>query len=264
MKYYFRNEFKRAVLSINSLIAFLITLALLLIAFVEFVHFPTYSIDETKKLFDAVDIFIRIRSTTRASFLVLVAPLIAAIVFSDSYILEKETGFTKFIFLRLSPKKYVWIKAVINAIASGLVVSVASLIMLIFLISTYGIRVTNAFEVTGPFSYLFYENRLGYAFFVIFILCLFYMMFATLALGISPWIKNRYLTLILPFFYYIICGTVFEIIPINKFFNFNATAIFNLQPGTTEHHIIFYSLLLFIVGLVLFYLGVILKNEEDL
>ncbi|MFA6939514.1 MAG: hypothetical protein WCQ54_00810 [Clostridiaceae bacterium] len=264
MKHYIKNEIRRAIISTNAFVAFSITLGLLIIAFLEFIHFPTYGIKESKVLFDAVDIFIRIRSTTRASFLVLVAPLIAAIIFSDSYLIEKETGFSRFIYLRMSQKKYIWIKAIVNALVSGLVVGLASVIMLIFLLCSYGIRVTNAFEVKGPFSSIFYSNRLGYAFFVIFILSLFYMIFATLALGISPWIKNRYLSLILPFFYYIICGTIFDILPINRFFNLNATIIFNLNPVTNEQHIIIYSCLLLILGFSLFYFGVVRKSEKDL
>lgn len=262
VKNYFKSEIKRALFGRNAIISFLITLTVLIIAFLEFAA-PFFSLD---KSFDAIDIFIRIRSTSNAAFLVIIFPLLASIIFSDSYLLEKETGFTKFIYSRLSIKKYACIKVIVNAIVSALVGITASFIILMLLIYKYGIRVTNQVLVGGPFSYLLDSNtgRVEYAIILVLITGVCYMTIATLALGISAWIKNRYLALIIPFFYYILCGTLLEILGVNRVFNFNFAQIYALNIIVNTPHVFIYPILLLAVGVILFYTGVILKNEKDL
>lgn len=264
MKYYFKNEIKRAIFSKTALLSFSISLILLIISFLEFINFPTLGIMEAKQRFDAIDIFVRIRSTSNAAFIIVVFPLLSTIIFSDSYLLEKETGFIKFIYLRISTKRYVFIKSIVNAIVSALVGILSSFTMLIFLICTYGIRVTNKLNIEGPFSYLLNSNRLKYAFILVAITGLSYMVFSTLALGISAWIKNRYLVLILPFFYYIFCGTILDVPIISNFFNFNFSRIYSLNSAISLAHVFIYSILLLLLGETLFYIGVVLKNEKDL
>jgi len=256
LKNYIKTEFCRAFLSKSALISFIITLLVLFLAFLEFVHFPSYSINSLKDRYDAVYLFMRIRHSTRASILVLIAPLLSSLVFSDSYLLDMESGFLKFIYLRLNQKKYIWTKIIINSIVSGLIISLASLVMLIFLICIYGIKEVNTVYL-GPFGWIYLKSRLLYAIFLILISFIFNVVFANLALGISPWIKNRYLTIIFPFFYYIISGTLLP-------FSLNGTILFTLNPQVTELHIIIYQLGLFLIGVVLFYLGVVVKNEKNI
>ena len=266
MKHYFKNEIKRALFSENALISFLIALVALIIPLLVFINFPHYGIKDSKLHYDAIDVFTRIRSTSPAAFLVVIFPLLATIIFSDSYLLEKETGFTKFIYSRMPIKKYVWIKFVVNALSSTLVGSAASFIMLMFLIYTYGIGggIPNIVTVGGPFSNLFYSNKLGYGLILVLITGICYMVLATLAIGLSAWIKNRYLVLIIPFFYYILCGTMVEILGINRVFNFNLAQIYGLNSIVSTSHVFIYPILLLLLGLVLFYTGVIVKNEKDL
>lgn len=90
------------------------------------------------------------------------------------------------------------------------------------------------------------------------------MVFSTLALGISAWIKNRYLVLILPFFYYIFCGTILDVPIISNLFNFNFSRIYSLNSAISLAHVFIYSILLLLLGETLFYIGVVLKNEKDL
>lgn len=266
MKHYIKNEMKRALFGENALISFLIALVALVIPLLVFINFPHYGIKESKEHFDAIDVFTRIRSTSPAAFLVLIFPLLATIIFSDSYLLEKETGFTKFIYSRMPIKKYVWIKFIVNALSSTLVGSAASFIMLMFLIYTYGIgiRIPNLVTVGGPFSNLFYSNRLGYGLVLVLITGICYMVLATLAMGLSAWIKNRYLVLIIPFFYYMLCGTLVEILGINRVFNFNLAQVYALNRIVSTSHVFIYLILLMILGFGLFYSGVIAKNEKDL
>lgn len=212
MRAYIKSEFKRAIGSKNTLIAFILTIFSLLVAYLDFIQFLQFGFYGLKKIYDGVDIFIRIRCTTRASTLILFAPLLATLPFSNSYLLDKESGFLRLMYLKIDQKKYIWIKIIINAVVSGLVISLASFLILVFLVALYGIRNTNLNEVQGAFSSLFYQNKFFYSMLIIIISFIFSAIFSTLALGISPWIRNRYLTFIFPFFFYIISGTIFEYI----------------------------------------------------
>ncbi|KLU62471.1 ABC-2 family transporter protein [Peptococcaceae bacterium CEB3] len=259
MTRYFKNEMKRALLGKSALISFLIALVVLVISFLAFLGFPHYNVFWLKRSKDAIDVFINIRDN-----LVVIFPLLATIIFSDSYLLEKQTGFTKFIYSRMSLKRYVWIKFTVNALTSAVVGCAASFIMLVFLIFTYGIGIRFATErAIGPFSYLLSSNRLGYGLIVVLTTGLCYMTMATLAMGLSAWIKNRYLVLIIPFFYYILCGTLLEILGVNFIFNLNLAQVYGLNYISTWQFLL-YPILLVLLGFSLFYRGVILKNEKDL
>lgn len=270
MKNYIKSEIYRAIKSRNTLIAFTVSLLALFIAFLQFIQFFQLGlISLNNDIYDAVDIFVRIRCSTRASTLSLIAPLIASIIFSDSYLADKDSGFLKFIYMRLDQKKYIWIRILVNALISGLVMLMASLIMLLVLIIIFGIRNTGLNEVQGPFSWIFYNHsKILYAVFLIIISFIFNVIFSTLALGISPWIKNKYLTFVFPFLYYIISATIFEtfslVLGLNKYFSLNATILFELNPIATEFNIVIYQILLLIIGISLFYYGVCFKDEKNI
>lgn len=259
MKEYIKSEFYRAMFSKNAAIGFLLTLGSLVVAFLEFTKCYIYGID--KHMYDSVYIFTKIRYATGASILVLIAPLIATLIFSDSYLLDKESGTLKFIYLRMSKKKYIWIKILVNAIVSGIVISLASLVMFFILVSLYGVSngVPNItlYSVEGPFSSIYYKNKFLYAMLLIGVSFIFNAIFATLALGVSPWIKNRYLTFIVPFFYYIISGTILP----NRL---NASFLFTLHSSTTVNSIIIYQFCLFLFGIILFYFGVMWNDENSI
>lgn len=93
MSKYLKVEFKRAILSKNAIIVFIITLMALIIAYVEAngikgQHFLSE--------YDAVYIFMHIRWAERASYLVIIAPLLATLVFSDSYLLSIGSWLDKY------------------------------------------------------------------------------------------------------------------------------------------------------------------------
>ncbi|HFD2030131.1 TPA: hypothetical protein ACF2C8_001888 [Clostridium perfringens] len=216
---------------------------------------------------DAIDAFLTIRSGN----IVIIFPLLATIIFSDSYLVEKENGFTKFVYTKLSIKKYVFIKVIVNIIVSALIGGLASFLILIFLVFIFGIKnpsiasYTNS--INGPFNYLLASSntRLIYGLIVVILFSISYIVMSTLALGISAWIKNRYLVLIAPFFYYILCGTIIERLGINRIFDFHLARVISLKHSMTKPmHLFIYLFLLLLVGIALFYVGVVIKNEKDL
>lgn len=199
MNYYFKNEFKRVLFSRRSIYVFIITLGLLLISFFNFINIEGFNLNEFKVIYDSLDVYIYIRK----DLLVLIAPILASLVFSDSYLLDSESGFLNYIYIRTNKIKFLLL--------------------------------------------------LGVSF-------IFNVVFSTLSLGLSPWIKNRYLTTLSSFFYYFLSGTLLVSIGLT---NLNANILYTLNPIAAESNIILYQIILFIIGVILFFTGVLFKDEKN-
>ncbi|BDC00631.1 TPA: hypothetical protein ACF2DS_001847 [Clostridium perfringens] len=272
MKYYFKTELKRALLGRNAIISFFITVGILIASFMNYIGMTNPNLKLVKYFLenpnaDAIDAFITIMSSS----IVIVFPLLSTIIFADSYLIDKESGFIKFIYTRLSIKKYVLVKVIVNSISSALIAIISSLLTLIFLIIIFGIKnqsiTSYTSNILGPFNFLLVSSntRLIYALIRILSFSIGYIVMSTLALGLSAWIKNKYLVLIFPLFYFIFCGTVLDILGINSVFDFHLARVLSLKYSmTTPIHLFIYPLLLLIIGITLFYSGVIIKNEKDL
>ncbi|WP_039237420.1 ABC transporter permease [Clostridium sp. K25] len=251
MNKYFKLEFRRAMLSRNALISFIITILAFLIAFLDCILYWQEGLHGLDHLFDASSIFIRTRYMNSSSYLFVIAPILATMIFSDSYLLDKESGFLKSIYVRMSKRKYIFTKIMVNSIVSGLVIALASAIVLIILIKMYGIRDVHMQSGLGAFSFIFYKSRILYCVFLILISFIFNAIFATLALGISP------LAMLAPFFYYIIAVPLFPawMSPIT---------LFSLEGVLNEFQIIIYQLILLFIGVISFYYGVKYDYEKNL
>lgn len=256
MSSYFKSELKRVAISKNTLIALILTIVLYFIGYYEFTDFRGFNVEGFKEIYDSIDVFIVIRK----SYLSLLIPLIASMIFSDSYLLDLETGYLNFIYLRLPRKKYILIKILVNAIISGFVIVVSSILVFIILYLIFGINNNSLFnEVTGTFGLIYQENKFIYFLILIMTSFIFNVIFATLSLGLSPYLKNRYLTVVSSFAYYVISATIFISL---KLFQLNATLLFTLNYLSAEMLII-YQIVLFLIGVILFYFGVLYKNEKN-
>lgn len=260
---YIKFEFKRSLLSRNSFLCIITILIAFVIGFLSMINFNFTWINEFKDTYDFIDVFLMSRNFSTSSFLVIIAPLIAAIVFSDSYLVDKESGFLKFIYLRIKKNDYIKIRLLVNGISSGLIILFSSLIALVIFSGIYGININtnDAIKISGPFSNFYYSNKWIYLLIVLGVSFIFNVIFATLALGASTFINNKYLSFLAPFFFYILSGTVFVML---KLYNLNATFLFVLKGNYSEINLILYQVVLLIIGVLLFYFGVLFRNEKDL
>jgi hypothetical protein len=211
MSSYFKNEFKRCFWSKENFFGILIILISLIIPYLNERRIPYPGAD-------SIIYFIRIRTGLIVSYLPLIAPLIACIPSTTKYITDKQSGILNSIFLKISRKKYFKMRLVINAIASGLVVLIPQIMILAFLIIKFGINNT-AMDIYGAFSGLFYYSKPLYVVLLLILSFVSSAVFSTFALGISAATENKYLTILIPFVYIIISGTIFELIGINKLFS---------------------------------------------
>ena len=249
MNYYFKNEFKRVLFSRRSIYVFIITLGLLLISFFNFINIEGFNLNEFKVIYDSLDVYIYIRK----DLLVLIAPILASLVFSDSYLLDSESGFLNYIYIRTNKIKYITIKLLVNALVSGIVITFASSIIIL-------LNNNHLHDITGPFNFIYYQSRILYFLLLLGVSFIFNVVFSTLSLGLSPWIKNRYLTTLSSFFYYFLSGTLLVSIGLT---NLNANILYTLNPIAAESNIILYQIILFIIGVILFFTGVLFKDEKN-
>ena len=113
MSTYFNSEFKRAFFTKRMLfINILVLLVLLLPALTEVRHLQPGE--------DSINFFIRIGAFLPNSYLPLLAPILVCIPFANSYVLENESGIDKFIYTKITTKKYLNTKLLVNALVSGL------------------------------------------------------------------------------------------------------------------------------------------------
>lgn len=247
MNNYFKIEFRRAIFSKNTLIAVTIVFISLLIPcyFGSIIPFPNE---------DGINFFIRIGAFLPTSYLPLLAPLVACIPFSNSFILDKNSGILNYIYPKLKNKTYLITKLIVNALVSGLVFLIPQIIMLIIILLFKGVN-DNIIEIVGAFSMIYYKSKIMYVLILIFMQFIFGVVFSTFALGISVVTENKYLTILIPFIYVMITGTVFEIIGLNKLFNFNVITLFDISysANITIFNIILHNICLFLIGSVLFY-----------
>ena len=238
-------DFKRAFFSKKTLIAMLMVLAFLIIPYFNESKFPYPGAD-------GVNFFIRIGLFSYLPFL---APLIASIPFSNSYILDKEEGRLNRLFTIVEPKKYFISRLIVNALVSGLVFLIVETILLVFLISAYGIN-NIPIEVVGAFSAIYYSSKMAY---IIILLCISFLSaasFSTFILGISTLTKSKFLILLVPLSYVVVTGVIFPNIGVSSGLNVMALFQMDINITLTGLNIILYDLILFLIGsFLLYYVG---------
>ncbi|SFU87212.1 hypothetical protein SAMN04487886_12472 [Clostridium sp. DSM 8431] len=264
MSLYFKNELKRAIFSKSSLAAFLITLVTLLIGFygTSFYDF-SIELDKCKKFYDSADIFLLTRDSGSKSFLGVIAPLLAVLPFSNSYLHDKDSGFLKFIYIRMDKKRYILNRILVNAIASGVIIVSSLLTILIIICLFLGISTNpnSFFDKAGTYMFLYVKSKWLYVIFIFILSFLFNAIFATLGLGLSPFINNKYLSFICPFAIYMLSMTILPYIGLGSH---NMSVLFSPSATAQEFYLLVYQIILLALSILLFNLGVKYRNEKDL
>ncbi|MFC9450091.1 hypothetical protein ACFTSE_28675 [Bacillus cereus] len=152
-----------------------------------------------------------------ATILFFLMPIISVIVFSNSYLIEKESNFLNGVYTRISKKTYLFAKYISIFIIGGISFILPLLISLILVGSTLPTDPpTNpnsqliAINLNSMFSDIFFNSPLNYILLYLIIDFLFAGMFAVLSLSISMFIKNTYVVLLFPFLLNTILCVIFE------------------------------------------------------
>lgn len=140
----------------------------------------------------------------------LIAPIIAAMPFADSFFTDKKSGYIKNVFIRTKKSCYYIAKYIATFISGGL--AIATPLILSFLLTVLFIPTvipdissgTNTIVNLSMWDGLYYKFPLLYTALYIAIDFVFYGLIATIALSISDKIENKFVCLFSPFLYYIV------------------------------------------------------------
>ena len=191
-------------------------------------------------------------------FFVLI-PILSAISFSDSYLEDLNSGFLKNVLSRCSKRKYLHSKFLSNFIISGITIAIPLLIQLIFLLATRP-NIT-PYKLAGTMRKgwlnvdLFLNNPLAYTLMWIFISFMFAGVIASIALGISIVIRNKFVAVISPFIVVMGIHILFQPLGLYKYSVFDFLYGGASIIGMKFYHMIITFAVMFLVTYIPFYFG---------
>ena len=177
-----------------------------------------------------------------------------------SYVREYRSGYLKLRLQKMSRNRYVVVTLIQNAILGGLGLLIPYAVYCLHLYFQYGtkayLNIKEGETVIMFHPKLAASNTIAYVCLIGAFVLLAGVTFATFAIGISAWIKNTFLTLILPF---VLCIAMAILIPDNRF---DLLLIFapNGYASASVPIILIMSGILILTGIILFAVGV--KNNE--
>lgn len=191
-----------------------------------------------------------------------VFPILAALPMAMNYVREYKTGYIKIRFTKQSKKKYIIGMLIKNGVLGGLALMIPFVMIAFHLYMDKGISALLMVEdglTVVKFMTSFAEvNPIGYIVYQTIQVFLCGLAFSTFALGISAWVKNEFLTVLLPF---ALCVSVAILTPD---YSWDLLLLYcsNAYINVSFFNLIVMGVLLFITGVMMFVTGVN-KNEYE-
>ncbi|MFJ7647295.1 hypothetical protein ACIQ1H_07095 [Lysinibacillus sp. NPDC097279] len=257
---YIKQEFKRALLSKMGLITIASSILLVFIGMLEALIWINSGV------ISIVYAFLQGYNAGTASYIVITFPIIACMPFANSYRTDIQTGFHHYIRYRMKKSYYMTIRLAVNALAGGVVVAIGPIIGFTFLmalkllLNVPMLRPEQRLEPVLFFQSIGVSSSIMMIIMMIGIMFCCGMIFATLGLGISGVIQNKYIAIFIPFIYLIVSVTVLAKIhpALNAMALFDVDVIDRYNIGQT----FLYGVVLVVVGMTLFFIGGAAKIEE--
>lgn len=245
------EEIKRMLFSKKMIIG-------LLLGFIAMLYGSQYILNNHNINF--IDTFIFAQTDNTTAIMGLLVPILAVLPASTSYRDELSCGYYYFLKSKMKIKRYLHVKLFCTALSGAIVIGVPNLLFFIISIIVKGIYVDGESDVGISFFADIYESApISYGCLLIINAAVCGAIFAILGIGISAWVKNKYLAMIIPFSYYIFSGMV--LININPWLNAISIFCVNQYWDFNIFAIVFYDFILFFVGVVLFVTGVNYENR---
>lgn len=252
LKNYFQEELKRAFISKSTGFSILIILLCLIIGAIESYLFP----DPNNNAFN---LLITGYSGGTASVLSIIFPVLVSIPFASSYVTDMQTGYLKYVFTKMETWKYIVIRLLVNGLVGGFVLSFSLLIAFIVFVLLKGTHSTTVNSQLLVFANIFVNYPFVYILLMILNAFLCGLVFSTFALGFSSLLKNKYLSILFPFLFYIFSGTV--LIKFNHLLHGAITYSLTFV-NSSYSTVLSYDMVLLTIGIITFMLGV-QKNAEE-
>jgi len=244
LKNYIKNEFKRGFFSKRNLIA--IVLCFLSIVLYKFEDlFNTYWKVEASYLF----------TWSTRGFIGIFAPILVCLPFADSYLDDVDSGMQKYLYIKITRLKYGVIKLFVNGLLGGLVLLIGSFLSFLIFLSR-GIYVVKDANIINGLADLYTKSPFGYIFLIIFCMFIFGIVFSTLGLSISTIIKNKYVSMLFPFIFYMILSVFLD----GVIDCLNPSRLMLLIDGRI-FTIFLYDFILFVIGVTIFLIKILKSGD---
>lgn len=157
--------------------------------------------------YNAFDAFL----SARFGFISLLAPLLAALPFADSFALDKTSQFMRLTLPRAGRRRYMVTRLIVNAIAGGVVLVIphlalyaATLLLLPQGLTTPEVYMQQRMIVQGPWEDIYTINPHLYLWIMMGLSFVFGCVYATIGLAAGCLTENRYVAVAAPLLAYII------------------------------------------------------------
>lgn len=251
---YLKEELKRAFLSKSTLLSFILAIICIFSGCWQYLSF----IDSDNNFLNA---FMAAHSSGTMSIISLVFPIIVSLPFAASYVIDLKSGFAHYIHIRIGRVKYCFIRLFVNGIVSGAILSVSFLILFFTLLIIYGPNIKGDFlHETVIFKGIHDNFPITYISILILNTFICGVVFSTLGLGISTFIKNKYLAVVIPFLCYLFSGTI--LVQVNKFLHLGILFDWDYYNDLHLSIVLISYIVTFLIGIGLFLFGALKRGEN--
>lgn len=196
--------------------------------------------------------------------LFMILPILASIPYSDSYWIDKNSGFLKNIYTRAKKTDYILSKYITNFIVGGVSITLPLIVSLYLLfMSLPAINPSIFFQGDlgrNMFSSLFYLHPYMYILVYLFMSFMFGGVFASIGLAVSTYCKNKFLVVAIPTILYI-SMSILEIAGFPQLVPSKFLSAGQPVQNINIISIIMIFMILFICSLVLYIIGV---NSDEI
>ena len=205
-----------------------------------------------------IDEFILFNLSPLSNLFILILPLIASIAYSDTYFEDIRSGFVKLVCTRYSKRRYLIIKFAVNFIIAGITYVVPLILNIIVLllrhpnISENPILGKLTIYPTALFSEMFYKNPWAYIGMWILIYFIYAGAFASVALAVSIFIKNKFIIVAFPF---ILCQTMALFLSIIDKYEYYPLSFLYVSIRQNINIILGVFFVIFISSAIVFFIG---------
>ena len=210
---------------------------------------------------NAFNLLIQGYSGGTASILAMLFPILVSIPYTSSYIIDMKSGYLKYILTRTKITNYIIIRIIINGLVGGFVLFISLSIAFIMFVLLKGTNSSEIYSQTIIFKDVLNTNPYLYVLLILLNSFVCGFVFATFGLGFSTLLKNTYLTILFPFLFYILSGTL--LVRFNPLFHAAVTYVLD-YGGSSITTVIVYDLIMLLIGITTFVLGVSKNVEQEL
>nr|WP_317333881.1 hypothetical protein [uncultured Romboutsia sp.] len=246
---FFKAEFKRAIFSKNMLFAFIICILSFLFSLNNMLFHDYRGVTYSYEL------------SVYGGVISILAVMVSAIPFSTSYIDEYSSNYCMYIKHKIGSFKYISTKFMVNFIAGGLALFIPFILYYLFLLALKGISFEDLdylSETNKTLGYIFKQSQVQYMILKIFLTSICGATLATLALGVSIYIRNKYLVIVFPFLCYV--GSAMFLTE----YNLSAQMLFNLDrdPHISMNYRLIYALAIVLVSIIIFIVKYVMEDNK--